>query len=97
MSRTIIDNVSTLTTPQDMMQAIDDNFEELYNNVIDFNPASYGAVGDGTTDDTTAITNCITAAETAGGRVVLDKIYKLTDKVNIPPRCVQRYCWFCSG
>jgi len=30
MSRKIIDNVSTLTTPQEMMQAIDDNFEELY-------------------------------------------------------------------
>jgi hypothetical protein len=85
MAQKVIDNISVYTTPQSMIQAIDDNFDELYNNVVDFNPASYGAVGDGTTDDTTAVTNCMTAAESAGGRVVLDKIYKLTDTVNIPP------------
>jgi hypothetical protein len=45
-------------------------------------PEDYGAVGDGTTDDTTAITNALTAA--IGKRIVFTKaVYKVTAKIEI--------------
>jgi len=37
---------------------------------ISYNVKNYGAIGDGTTDDTTAIQACITAVNTAGGGTV---------------------------
>src|SRR5260221_13600380 len=44
-----------------------------------FNVRAFGAKGDGTTDDTTAIQNAITAAAAAGGTVYLPfGVYKIT-------------------
>lgn len=50
-----------------------------------FNVKNYGAVGDGTTDDTTAIQAAIDAAKTAGGATVLlpPGKYKTTATLNI--------------
>lgn len=47
----------------------------------------YGALGNGTTDDTTAITNAIAAAQTAGGGVVFfpNGTYKITSVLAITP------------
>ena len=45
----------------------------------------YGAVGDGVTDDTTAIKNCITAAVAAGKGVYLPAgTYKITTSLSLP-------------
>ena len=45
----------------------------------------YGAVGDGVTDDTTAIKNCITAAVAAGKGVYLPTgTYKITTALSLP-------------
>lgn len=93
MSQKVIDNIATLITPKAMMQAIDDNFDELYAKDVDLSaqiallglhPEDYGAVGDGTTNDTAAIQACINAADTAKVPVILSKFYKLTDKVTVP-------------
>ena len=43
-----------------------------------FAPEAYGAVGDGATDDTTALQSALTAAASAGGAVLLTKRYKCT-------------------
>jgi hypothetical protein len=63
--------------------ALNDNFakiDKLANGVV--YPEQYGAVGDGTTDDTTAITNALTAA--IGKRIVFTKaVYKVTAKIEI--------------
>lgn len=49
----------------------------------------YGAVGDGTTDDTTAFTNAIAAASAAGGGTVIFKNrYYLANGVTVLPRVV---------
>ncbi|MFE5621718.1 right-handed parallel beta-helix repeat-containing protein [Streptomyces virginiae] len=47
--------------------------------------AAYGAVGNGTTDDTTAIQNALNAAGVAGGTVVLPggKTYRITNYLNV--------------
>jgi|GEM_PF-787669 len=53
-----------------------------YAPVRTFDVLTYGAVGDGTTDDTTAVQAALTAANTAGGGVVYfpaDKTYLCTD------------------
>jgi hypothetical protein len=48
-------------------------------------PEKYGAVGDGTTDDTTALQAALDAAVAARGRVVLGpKTYKITAALTIP-------------
>lgn len=53
--------------------------------VFSFNVKAYGAVGDGTTDDTTAIQNAITAAIAAGGSGVFFPAgtYKITAALNV--------------
>lgn len=47
---------------------------------------SYGAVGDGSTDDTAAIQACIDACNTAGGGIVYfpPGTYKITASINLP-------------
>ena len=48
-------------------------------NIVEFRPEDYGAVGDGTTDDTAAIQAAIDAAVAAKGTVVLSsKTYRIT-------------------
>ena len=89
MTQKVIDNIAVFTSPKLMMQAIDDNFDELYAadvtldgrvdtldtqfgnlptpfgiNVLDF-----GAVGNGTTDDTAAIQAAINSLSSTGGIV----------------------------
>ncbi len=52
-----------------------------------FSPEDFGAVGDGTTDDTTAISNMMTAA--AGQEVrFAAKTYKITSPISIPANTV---------
>jgi hypothetical protein len=49
-----------------------------------FFPESYGAIGDGTTDDTTAMQACITAALAVNGTVKLSPVtYKITSALEI--------------
>jgi hypothetical protein len=52
---------------------------------IHFNVKGYGAEGDGSTDDTTAITNAVSAAVSAGGGTVYfpEGTYKITSQVTI--------------
>lgn len=53
-------------------------------NIYDVKSSTYGAVGDGTTDDTTAIQNAINAAMTSGGIVYFPAgTYKVTSTLNI--------------
>ena len=51
------------------------------NNVI--KPEDYGAVGDGTTDDTTAIQNCLNAAHSERKIVLFTQTYKVTTRITI--------------
>ena len=51
---------------------------------VGLRPVNYGAVGDGSTDDTIALQACIDAADTAGVPVILETIYKITDQLDIP-------------
>jgi hypothetical protein len=41
-------------------------------------PMAYNAVGDGVTDDTTAVTAALTAAGVSGGSILIDRPYKVT-------------------
>ena len=47
-----------------------DVIAEAVGRITTFNVITYGAVGDGTTDDTTAIQAALTAADVAGGGLV---------------------------
>ena len=48
-----------------------DNFSYLHRRMLNvYNVVDYGATGNGSTDDTTAISNALSAANTAGGGVV---------------------------
>lgn len=64
------DNDGTGTTLRAGGDMINDNFTELYNSVKFFNVVTYGAVHDGTTDDTVAIQAAIQACYDAGGGTV---------------------------
>jgi len=109
MSQILIDDVATHTSPQKMMQAIDDNFDELYIKA-DFgvNAKEYGAVGDATTDDTVAIQNAIDSLSSTGGTVYLPKgVYKTTATLKLTSNGVtlrgegadatKIYCSFAAG
>ena len=51
-----------------------------------FNVKNYGAVGDGTTDDYTSVTNAISAAHTAGGGIVYfpTGTYRINSQIVMP-------------
>ena len=55
-----------------------------------FNVVSYGATGDGSTDDSTAIQSCITAVSTAGGGVIVfpKGVYKVGTTITMPNNCL---------
>ncbi len=58
--------------------------------VFDVTDPTYGATGDGTTDDTTAIQAAITAATAAYGQVVFPAVesgYKVTSPIEVSGRC----------
>lgn len=53
-----------------------------------FTPEAYGAIGNGTADDTVAIQAAITAAQAVGGVVQFGlKTYKITDTLTITTHC----------
>ena len=54
-----------------------------------YNIKAYGAIGNGSTDDTTAINAALTAAGTAGGGVVFvpEGTYIISDDIQIPSKC----------
>lgn len=52
------------------------------------NATDYGAVGNGTTDDTAAIKKALNAVSAKGGTVYLPAgVYRITSTVTIPPKC----------
>lgn len=56
----------------------------LWNGQYEFYPESYGAVGDGTTDDTEPLQDCIDAALLVRGKVILGtKTYRITNDLEI--------------
>lgn len=55
----------------------------------DLKPETYGAVGDGVTNDTAAVQQCIDAiAQNGQGRIVLSGQYKLTAEVTVNARSI---------
>lgn len=66
-----------------MQTAVSNSITSLFFNV---KAASYGAIGDGSTDDTTAIAAAITAASAAGGGTVYfpKGTYKITTTLAVP-------------
>jgi len=58
-----------------------------------FSPLAYGAAGNGTTDDTTALQNCVAAAHTAGGIVDLGTYtFKTSSPINVTSGLYMRGC-----
>lgn len=57
-----------------------------YNHMLPHrNPMAYGAAGDGSTNDATAVESAITAALTLGGIVVIDRPHKITSRITVTP------------
>ena len=66
------------------------NSDGTLNSVIDaYNVKDYGAKGDGTTDDTTAIQNAFNAVSTAGGGLVFfpQGTYVIASDITVPSNC----------
>jgi hypothetical protein len=76
-----VPNDGTGDDPRTAGGKINQNFTQLDNKV--FNVLAYGAVGDGSTDDTSAIQDAVDDACIAGGTVYFPStlIYKITDEI----------------
>ncbi len=61
------------------------NFADLIDNMrYSYCPLDYGALGDGTTDDTVAVQSAIDAAEATGGIIDLaGRTYRITKQGNV--------------
>ena len=72
-----------------LQQKIDENSAELKNSLFFLNPTSFGAVGDGVTDDSDAINATIAQAIEEGKQVAFDKkTYFCTKTINVPGNTV---------
>jgi hypothetical protein len=82
------DNATSGLTADDVQEAIDELAAGGPGSGIYFNVLDYGAVGDNTTDDTTAITAAFTAATAVGGTVYFPAgEYKITSTISVTGFC----------
>lgn len=83
---TITGEVNNLSSE---LQKINENSAELKNSLFFLNPASFGAVGDGVTDDSDAINATIAQAIEDGKQVAFEKkTYFCTKTINVPGNTV---------